>query len=178
MRTLVLNAGFEPVRLVSWQKAICLVVSSKAEVLAEYDQVIRSVSQIFKLPSVVRLKKYARTFQRVVPVRCTRKNILVRDGYQCQYCGIQCSPQSVTIDHIIPKVRKGLNTWENVVTACHLCNRRKGSKPIERAGMSLLRPPRKPSWIELFADFQAEERKSWEAFLGDLSKKKRVRAAG
>ncbi len=178
MRTLVLNAGFEPVRLVSWQKAICLVVSSKAEVIAEYDQVVRSVSQIFSLPSVVRLKKYARSFQRVVPVRCTRKNVLIRDCYQCQYCGIQCGPQAATVDHIIPKSRKGLNTWENVVTACHPCNRRKGSKLIERTGMTLLRPPRKPTWVELFADFHAEEQKSWEAFLGELASKKRVRSAG
>ena len=177
MRTLVLNAGYEPVRLVNWQKAICLVVASKAEVITEYDQVIRSVSQVFKLPSVVRLKNYARSFQRVVPARCTRKNILLRDSYQCQYCGIQCTPQAATIDHIIPKARQGKTTWENVVTACNPCNRRKGSKAIDRTGMKLLRQPRKPSWIELFADFQTEERKCWEAFLGETSPRKRVREA-
>ena len=73
MRTLVLNAAYEPIHLVTWEKAMCLVVTMKAEIVAEYDEVVRSVSQIYRLPSVVRLKRYVRTFRRTMNSRCTRR---------------------------------------------------------------------------------------------------------
>jgi len=167
MRTLVLNAGFEPIHLVSWQKALCLVISSKAEIVAEYDEVVRSVSHMFKLPSVVRLKRYVRSFQRVMSVRCTRKNILLRDRGQCQYCGVFCSSNSITIDHINPKSKGGKTTWDNVVAACPTCNRKKGDKSIERCGMKLIKAPKRPTWLELFAEFHREEFDYWRGFLAN-----------
>ncbi len=164
-RTLVLNAAYEPIHLVSWEKAMCLVFTSKAEVVAEYDSMIRSVSQIFKMPSVVRLKKYVRMFRKTMNARCTRRNILMRDRHTCQYCGVICSTANVTIDHVFPRSRGGRTTWDNVVAACHPCNRRKADlTPIE-ANMPLAKVPKRPSWVDLLEESHKELLQSWMPFL-------------
>jgi 5-methylcytosine-specific restriction endonuclease McrA len=165
MRTLVLNAGFEPMQFVSWEKALCLVISAKAEVVAEYHRVVRTVSQSFKLPSVVRLKRYVELVARIGVVRCTRKNILLRDRCQCQYCGLQCRAQSATIDHVVPRSKGGKTTWTNVVVACDVCNRRKGSRSVEDAGMKLLRKPRRPGWSDMVERGTNEVIDAWLPFL-------------
>lgn len=152
MRTLVLNAGYEPMLLVSWERAICLVLSEKAEVLAEYSQVVRTVTSSFTLPSVVRLTRYVRMVRRFGSARCTRKNILLRDRHQCQYCGVQCTNASSSIDHIVPRCRGGRTSWDNVVVACHDCNRMKGDKSLFESGLRLLSRPRQPTWRELLGE--------------------------
>jgi len=164
-RTLVLNAAYEPIHLVSWEKAMCLVFTAKAEIVAEYDQLIRSVSQIFRMPSVVRLKKYVRTFRRTMNARCTRRNILMRDRYTCQYCGVRCTTSCVTIDHVLPRCRGGKTTWDNVVAACHPCNRKKAAKTPEEASMLLARKPRRPSWVDLLEESHRDLLESWMPFL-------------
>ncbi|MCX6118282.1 MAG: HNH endonuclease [Proteobacteria bacterium] len=164
-RTLVLNAAYEPIHLVSWEKAMCLVFTSKAEIVAEYDSLIRSVSQIFKMPSVVRLKKYVKTFRKTMNARCTRKNILMRDRFNCQYCGQNCSVATVTIDHVFPRSRGGKTTWDNVVAACHPCNRKKADRTPSEASMPLLRVPRRPSWVDLLEESHRTLLESWMPFL-------------
>lgn len=156
MRTLVLNAGFEPMQLVSWQRALCLVLSEKAEVVAHYDAVVRSVSSSVQLPSVVRLVRYVQVVSRLGLVRCTRKNVLLRDHYQCQYCGVKCRPGAITIDHVVPRSRGGKTTWTNVVAACHLCNRKKGSRTPEQVGLVLQKLPRRPAWRDLINDMSRD----------------------
>ncbi len=165
MRTLVLNAGYEPMQLVNWQRAICLVISQKAEIVAEYDQTIRSVSKTFSLPSVVRLKRYVQIVRNFGMVRCTRKNILLRDRCQCQYCAVQCSQGSATIDHVIPRSKGGKTTWNNVVVACHSCNRKKGNRSLDRISMRLLRKPKKPSWTEMVGDNSDSTLYEWLPYL-------------
>lgn len=165
MRTLVLNAGYEPMQLVSWQRALCLVLSQKAEVIARYDAVVRSVSAEVQLPSVVRLVRYVQVVSRLGLVRCTRKNVLLRDHYQCQYCGVKCRPGAITIDHVVPRSRGGKTTWTNVVAACHTCNRRKGSRSVEAAGLVLLKVPRRPSWRDLMDDLSRDSGGDWLPYL-------------
>jgi 5-methylcytosine-specific restriction endonuclease McrA len=166
-RTLVLNAAYEPIHLVSWEKAMCLVLTSKAEIVAEYDSMIRSVSQIFKMPSVVRLKKYVRTFRRTMNARCTRRNILMRDRHTCQYCAQLLTTQNITIDHVMPRSRGGKTIWENVVAACHPCNRRKADRTPSEAGMPLLKQPRRPSWVDLLEETHKDLLNSWLPFLAN-----------
>ena len=164
-RTLVLNAGFEPLVLVSWQRAVCLLVSAKAEVVTEYkDSLIRSVSTRRKTPSVIRLHRYVRPAL-FSTVRLTRKNILARDGLVCQYCEVPLHPNQATIDHIHPKSRGGLTTWENVVTACVPCNSRKGNAPLERTSFRLIRPPRKPRLKEIFLRSGRKLPADWAMYL-------------
>lgn len=148
-RILVLNAGYEPLQLVSWKRGLCLVLANKAEVVEKSKALSRSVSCTFELPSVVRLVRYVHNARKISMARCSRKNILIRDRYQCQYCGIQCKPSSVTVDHIVPRALGGKTTWTNAVAACPPCNRRKGARNLESSGLKLLRQPRRPTWNDL-----------------------------
>lgn len=172
MKTLILNAGFEPLQLVSWQRALCLVLSEKAEVVCSYQRVIRSVSKEFQLPSVIRLVAYVRRISRFDIVRCSRKNVLLRDQYQCQYCGVQCSKLNATIDHIIPKSKAGKTTWENTVTACAQCNMKKGNKTLDQVRMKLLRQPRKPRMNELIHTLSNELKEDWLPYLSHIFERK------
>lgn len=148
MRTLVLNAGFEPILMVSWQRALCLVLSEKAEVVAEYERAVRSVSISFQLPSVVRLHRYVRSVRRFGLVPCSRKNVFTRDNYECQYCSVKCTPKTATIDHVWPRSKGGKTSWENVVCCCDSCNRKKGNKLLKQTPFELKRKPRQPTWKE------------------------------
>lgn len=169
MRTLVLNAGYEPMLLINWQRALCLVLSEKAEVVAEYDKAVRTITRSYSLPSVVRLTRYVRVVRRFGTARCTRKNIILRDRSQCQYCGVQCNKGSASIDHIVPRSRGGRTTWDNVVVACHTCNRRKGSKPLAESGFRLLKKPRQPSWKELLGEVEYPIEAAWLPYINYAS---------
>lgn len=148
--TLVLNASYEPLKVVHWQRAMVLWAQGKVEVVAEHDREVRAVTFAFKLPSVVRLLRYVRS--RVVreSVPYTRANIYLRDDHTCQYCAEQFRPDELTFDHVVPAARGGTKSWTNIVSACYPCNRRKGARTPEEAGMPLLRQPVKPAPSPVF----------------------------
>ena len=143
-KTLLLNITYEPLRVISWQKAITLLTLGKVEVVEEYDQEIRSVSFSIKLPAVVRLLRMVKW--REESVKFSRQNIYTRDRGLCQYCGRELSRQEVTYDHVVPKSQGGATTWENVVTSCVECNSHKGGHTPEQAGMKLRQRPQRPKW--------------------------------
>lgn len=144
---IVLNAGYEFLGLVPWQRAMVLLFNGKVEVVKESSRVVRTVTRTFRVPAVIRLIKFIRQiYRREVPF--SRKNILTRDSYTCQYCGREFSPGELTIDHIIPKVQSGSNEWTNVVACCRACNMRKGGRTPRQAGMQLVRKPFKPTIME------------------------------
>ncbi len=144
---IVVNAGYEFIGLVSWQKAMVMLFSGKVEVVKESDGVVRTVSKTFRIPSVIRLIKFIRhIYRREVPF--SRKNILTRDAHTCQYCGLELAASELTIDHIVPKVLGGGNDWTNVATSCKSCNIRKGGRTPRQAGMRLIRKPFKPTISE------------------------------
>ena len=142
-QTLLLNQGFEPIKVISWQRAITLLFLGKVEVLEEYDRDIRSVNLIIKVPAVVRLLRAFRRHAR--PVKFSRVNIYARDNYRCQYCGKKASISELTYDHVVPRSQGGMTEWTNIVTCCYLCNRRKGGRTPAEAGMHLLRAPKRPT---------------------------------
>ncbi|TMV84958.1 HNH endonuclease [Thioclava sp. BHET1] len=147
---LVLNADFRPLSyyplsLWPWQEAIKAVCLDRVQILAEYDEVVRSQRQAIKIPSVVVLKDYVRPQKRVA---FTRFNLFLRDEFQCQYCGAR---GDLTFDHVIPRSRGGVTSWENVVAACSPCNLRKANKPLSRCGMQLQKPARRPTPQEMHA---------------------------
>jgi len=144
---LLLNASYEPINIVSWKKALNLLCRGKVEVLAEYDREIRSISFTVRLPSVLRLLKFARIRKGYQRVKFSRANIYARDRHTCQYCGRKCQVEDLTFDHVVPIVMGGAKTWENIVTCCVACNHRKGGRTPERAGMNLVRRPKEPEWI-------------------------------
>ena len=142
--TLLLNATYEPLRVVPWRKAITLWSQGKVEIVAVYDREIRSVSFSIKLPSVIRLLRRIRVRRRTDYVPFSRANIYARDHYKCQYCGVHFSAADLTFDHVVPVALGGRKDWENIVTCCITCNRRKGGRTPEQAGMHLIRHPRRP----------------------------------
>jgi len=145
---LVLNADYRPLSyyplsLWCWQDAVKAAFMDRVDIVAEYDEYVRSPSTRIRIPSVVVLKDYVKPQKRVA---FTRFNLFLRDGFLCQYCG---SKGDLTFDHVVPRASGGVTSWENVVAACSRCNLKKGSQSSRRAGMSLRRAPRQPSSEEL-----------------------------
>jgi 5-methylcytosine-specific restriction endonuclease McrA len=134
---LVLNQNYEPLNLCRVRRAVVLLYRGKAEMLENGTGFIHSATDTFSVPSVIRL---AYMIKRPRPeIKLTRFEIFNRDQYTCQYCGKK-TPQ-LTLDHIIPRHRGGQHTWENVVSACIRCNRRKAGRTPSEAGMSLIHHP-------------------------------------
>ena len=139
----MLNATYEPLSVISQPRAINLVLAGKVEVVESDSMLIRSQHMSFPAPSVIRLRYYVRIpFN--LPVPLSRRAIFLRDEYACQYCSTQPGKENLTIDHILPRSRGGRTDWENVVTACAPCNRRKGNRTPEEAHMALLQKPVRP----------------------------------
>lgn len=143
---MVLNSSYEPVKIVNWQKAILLWFTNKVEVLEFHKIEVHSAQDIFKLPSVLRLRRYVHK-QHHDGIRFCRENIYLRDEYACQYCGERLPYKKLTIDHVLPVSRKGENTWKNVVTACSPCNNKKANKTPQEAKMPLSCKPVKPKHL-------------------------------
>jgi 5-methylcytosine-specific restriction endonuclease McrA len=139
-RVLVLNQSCEPLNLCRVRRAIVLVFCGKAEVLENSRGEIHSVSLVFPIPSVIRLVYMVKCPRR--QRKLTKLEVFNRDQYTCQYCGRQT--KELTLDHVIPRRRDGEHAWGNVVSACRVCNRRKGGRTPAEAGMKLLRQPRPP----------------------------------
>ncbi len=142
--TLLLNVTYEPIKVVSWQRAMTLWAQGKVEIIDEHEREVRAVKFSFRLPSIVRLLRFVRV-RNEHQVKFSRANIYVRDEYTCQYCGKHKEPRDLTFDHVVPVAQGGRRTWENIVTACSPCNARKDNRTPEQAGMTLLRQPRRPS---------------------------------
>lgn len=149
-QVLVLNASFEPVLVIPWQRAMTLLFQGKVEVLEEYDREIRTVTVTFKMPAVLRLLKYIPIAKKKNVIRFSRANIFARDQFACQYCGRKRPKHELTLDHVVPVVQEGPKSWENIVTACIQCNQRKGGRTPEQAGMALISKPRRPTWLPTF----------------------------
>jgi 5-methylcytosine-specific restriction endonuclease McrA len=142
LQTLVLNADYRPL---SYNPLTALMLD-RVQLVANYDVEARSPSRSMRVPSVVALKRYKKLDG--FPA-FTRYNIYLRDLFACQYCGHRFPTEELTFDHVIPRSRCGRTSWENVVAACAPCNSRKANKTPVEAGMSLLRPPRRPTRAEL-----------------------------
>jgi 5-methylcytosine-specific restriction endonuclease McrA len=142
-QTLLLNASYEPLKIIHWQRAITLWARGRVEIIAEHDREIRSITFSMKLPSIVRLLRYVKIKRREV-VPFSRMNIYARDKHTCQYCGEAFRAEDLTFDHVIPVTQGGQRTWTNIVTCCLDCNREKGGRTPEEAGMRLLSHPKRP----------------------------------
>jgi len=144
----VLNADYRPLSyyplsLWPWQDAVKAAYLDRVDIVAEYDDIVRSPSMAIKIPSVVVLRDYVKPQKRVA---FTRFNLFLRDEFCCQYCGAK---GDLTFDHVVPRASGGITSWENVVAACSPCNLRKGSKSLRQAKMALQKPPRAPGAEQL-----------------------------
>jgi 5-methylcytosine-specific restriction endonuclease McrA len=141
----ILNGDYSYLNTVSWQKAIKLMVKGKATVVKYTEIIVRTAeNMIVKIPAVMKLIKIIRTIYRT-KVPFSKKNVMIRDGFVCQYCGSQ---MELTIDHMVPVSRGGKSTFENCVTACKDCNNRKSDKLPSEVQMYLKRKPTAPTISE------------------------------
>jgi len=137
---LVLNASYEPINVCAARRALVLVLKGVASAEEESTQHIHSARAAVRLPSVIRLLEYRRIPHQTRAL--SRKNILMRDRYTCQYCHRTLPSSELTLDHVVPRSRAGESNWENLVACCNPCNNKKGSRTPEEAGMKLARQPR------------------------------------
>lgn len=158
---LVLNTNFSPMDICTARRAICLFFNDKVDILESYNDQVHSPSTILPLPSIVKLRDFVRYNK--MDVILTRKNLLVRDNHQCQYCKTKNGP--LTLDHVLPKNRGGSDVWDNLVTACQPCNHRKGNRTPEEAKMVLIRKPTKPNKIHYFQQFINDKQVAWRPYL-------------
>lgn len=140
-RVLVLNASYEPINVCTVRRAIVLILKEKAEVIDAGERELHSGTMTLTRPSVIRLVTYVKIPYDALRRRITRRAVFARDGWACQYCG---RTSSLTMDHVVPRSKGGGTSWENVVTCCAGCNRRKGDKLPDQAGMKPRKKPRAP----------------------------------
>jgi 5-methylcytosine-specific restriction endonuclease McrA len=171
-RVLVLNASWEPMRIVSWQRAILLLLGEKIEVIDAYEVQVRSPSCALNLPSVVRMKKYVRPKKKRTILRFSRQHVFLRDEYKCQYCLNTFTVKDLTLDHVIPVTRGGRKTWSNIVTSCGTCNQQKGSRTPQEAGFHEFRSPKEPhaGFLPDLLFMRGSLPDSWRPYLEWMSK--------
>jgi 5-methylcytosine-specific restriction endonuclease McrA len=180
-KVLVLNRSFLPVHITSVRRAFSLLYQGLAHAVDQeyrtfdfeswsqlsasvHDERIGLVGRAIRVPRVILLLAYDRVPKR--RVRFSRFNIYTRDRNTCQYCGQTFPRSELNLDHVVPRSRGGRSTWENVVCSCHECNRKKGGRTPEEAGMKLLRPPRRPEWTPfMLENFSLRRYKEWAPFL-------------
>jgi 5-methylcytosine-specific restriction endonuclease McrA len=161
----LLNVWYFPLRVLTWQDAVKMIYEGTVDVLAEYDEVIRSPSTSWMMPAVVRLRRNVNRRQQ--GVKFSRMNVYQRDRFTCQYCGQRFGWGELTYDHLWPRSRGGRTEFSNIVTACKPCNARKGHRTCDEAGMFPLYPPRQPAALPLappIVDGRSPD--EWEPFLG------------
>ncbi len=159
---LLLNQNFVPLTTTSARRAIIMVLTGKAEIVEETGYLVRSVSNTFAIPSIIRLLMYVRFVHRW-NIQITRQNVLRRDRRTCQYCGQK--EGVMTVDHVIPRSTGGRDTWENLVCACSPCNNKKGDRTPALAGMTLNTRPKKPSVRSFLFLSHGPVRNNWRTYL-------------
>lgn len=163
-QVLVLNAGYEPLSLVSVRRAVVLLLREKAELLEATQQMLYSANCTIPEPLVIRLVHYVRLPHRRVPP--TRAAIMLRDAFTCQYCAEKPGQLFLTVDHVIPRSRGGDHSWGNLVTACKYCNQHKGNQTPDEVGMHPVRRPFEPSYVALVLLSNPVAADRWERLMG------------
>ena len=162
---LVLNASYEAINVCNLRRAMKMVFKGTAQTEEVSDIQIRSPSAAMKVPHVIRLVNYVHVPRSVV--KFSRRNVLVRDQYTCQYCRREFPTAQLTLDHVVPISRGGQTHWENVVTACKKCNNKKGNKMLYEASLKLARQPKTPTiltYLQLNRHFRGCH-PSWRKYL-------------
>lgn len=163
-RVLVLNATYEPLSIISVQRAVVLLLKEKAEVVEAAEERLRAARLSMPVPLVIRLVYYVRIPHPVV-LAPTRRSVCLRDNYTCQYCGATPAKPLLTLDHVVPRSRGGQTSWENVVTACRTCNMRKGDRTAEEAGLALRKRPARPHYIAFLMLSEVSRRDIWSKYI-------------
>ena len=189
---LTLNRSYQAIHVISAKRAFCLLWKGLAEIVhvengrymsydfnswlevselkmelnerKENEDWLMAVNFEIEVPRVIRLLKYDRI--PLETIKFNRRNVFLRDDYLCQYCGDKFSPHRLSLDHVMPRSRGGKMVWENIVSACHKCNVRKGNRTPREAGMLLSRSPKKPKRNPVLAQqLSIPKYSSWRNFI-------------
>jgi len=158
---LLLNSTYEPLNVINVKRALRLVMSGKAGSVEADGAGIRTISRTFPLPHVVKMAYYVR--RPTQRVKFTKRTVLARDGYACQYCGVQT--RDLTLDHVLPKTLGGETIWTNVVAACRRCNGTKGGRTLKESGFVLSRTPKEPRFLPYLRLVRNSYQKTWDKYL-------------
>ena len=142
-RVLVLNASYEPINVCTVRRAAVLVLKQRAEMLEHSTTTLRAERMSMPRPVVIRLVTYVRIPRDAHRRKITRRAVFARDRWTCQYCGHERG--NLTVDHVVPRSKGGSSTWDNIVTCCAPCNRRKGDRLPRQANMVPARKPKAPN---------------------------------
>ena len=164
-KILLLNSDYRPLRFVTWQRGLKLMHREKVDIISQWEGVnVRSCTRAITLPSTLRLKAHVKYYRG--KVKFSKKIIKIRDNFRCQYCGKRGERSKLTIDHIIPVSRGGQSTFENCVCACYSCNNKKNNHLLSETSMTLLMPPRTPSYDIYYGLFPSSiHHPDWRIFL-------------
>src|SRR5215218_5892813 len=162
-RVLVLNASYEPINVCNVRRATVLVLKARAEVIERGEGALHSERLTFDRPCVIRLVRYVRIPRDGHRRKITRKAVLARDAWTCQYCGRQAN--GLTVDHVIPRSRGGESVWENIVASCAPCNRKKGNRTPHEARMHPANHPKPPGPTVFIRIASPRVPKAWEQYL-------------
>lgn len=165
-KVLLLSQSYQPIKAITWERAFCLFMINKAEIISYYDNwFINTVSKSFSVPSVIRL--LSKTQFKSSKIKFSRSNIYKRDSYRCLYCGNKFKEDDLTMDHVIPRSLGGRTTWINIVSSCFPCNSKKSNRTPQQAQMKLIEQPRYPgnfmgeNFIRFFIDEVPDDWKMW-----------------
>lgn len=162
-RVLVLNASYEPINVCTVRRAAVLVLKDRAEILERSEWALHAESLTLPRPMVIRLKTYVRIPRDAHRRKITRRAVFARDRWTCQYCGQEKG--NLTVDHVIPRSKGGGSGWENIVTCCAPCNRRKGDRLPRQANMVPSHKPRAPSSTVFIHVAAPVIPQAWEQYL-------------
>ncbi|HSQ11678.1 MAG TPA: HNH endonuclease [Candidatus Deferrimicrobium sp.] len=183
-KVLILNRSYLPIHVTSVKRAFVLLYQGIAKAVNEQYQTfdfdswsdlsisahyetVGMVNRVIRVPRVILLVTYDRVPKR--QVRFSRFNIYARDKLTCQYCHRRLPRQELNLDHVIPRSQGGVSIWENVVCSCHECNRRKGGRTPQQAGMLLTRNPVRPQWTPFMQEtFSLSRYREWTPFLNTV----------
>lgn len=163
--TLLLDQGYQPLKVITWQRALVMHLVGKVELVTAHGWTVQTASCAYEVPAVVRLLRGLG--HRPAFLRFSRENVYLRDEYRCQYCGRSHASRDLTLDHVVPRCQGGKTSWTNVVAACTPCNRRKGRHTPDQAGMPLLTTPQRPRWLaRRIVSAEAKLPPTWIDWLG------------
>ena len=165
-KALLLDRNYMALSVITWKRAIALMMKGKVEPVSEtFAAEIKAAESTIKIPSILRLVTVIPWRAHQGRMKFSRKHVMLRDNFQCQYCNIHLGRNSGTIDHVMPSSRGGKTDYLNCVASCKDCNNKKGDKTPREAGMVLRKKPRKPTFLSLYKHYMNNPPKEWQNYI-------------
>lgn len=165
-KALLLDRNYMALSVITWKRAVALMIKGKVEAVSDQNAVaIPTTSGSIRVPSILRLVSDIPWRAHQGRMKFSRKHVMSRDNYECQYCGAHLGKNTGTIDHILPSSRGGKSDYTNCVACCKDCNNIKGSKTPAEVGMQLRKKPRKPTFLTVYRHYITNSPQEWSDYI-------------